>query len=152
MYFGQNNTMPSNWTGVFLATSTGAYLSASGIWHSNSDRNRKTNISAIDPEEVLAEVSTLPITSWNYKIEDGNVRHIGPMAQDFHSTFGLDGADSTHISTIDESGVALAAIQALAHRTAEIQTLKEENRQLSARLEELETLVKKLAAQSSNNK
>jgi hypothetical protein len=37
-------------------------------------------------------------------------RHIGPMAQDFYSAFGLD---DKRITTIDEGGVALAAIQGL---------------------------------------
>ena len=34
------------------------------------------------------------------------------MAQDFRAAFGL-GMDEKHIATIDEDGVALAAIQAL---------------------------------------
>jgi len=34
------------------------------------------------------------------------------MAQDFYAAFGL-GDDNKHIATIDESGVALAAIQGL---------------------------------------
>jgi hypothetical protein len=41
------------------------------------------------------------------------------MAQDFRAAFGL-GADERHIGTIDESGVALAAIQALAKENAEL--------------------------------
>ncbi len=39
-------------------------------------------------------------------------RHVGPMAQDFYAAFGL-GLDDKHITTIDEGGVALAAIQGL---------------------------------------
>ena len=50
--------------------------------------------------------------SWSYKARPGN-KHIGPMAQDFHAAFGLNGSDDTHIATVDESGVALAAIQGL---------------------------------------
>ena len=34
------------------------------------------------------------------------------MAQDFHAAFGL-GSDDRHIATVDEEGVALAAIQGL---------------------------------------
>ena len=39
-------------------------------------------------------------------------KDIGPMAQDFYKAFGL-GLDNKHITTIDEGGVALAAIQGL---------------------------------------
>jgi len=46
-----------------------------------------------------------------HKSESG-VRHLGPMAQDFYSAFGV-GVDDRHITSIDEDGVALAAIKAL---------------------------------------
>jgi hypothetical protein len=35
------------------------------------------------------------------------------MAQDFHEAFGLNGIDDKHIATMDEGGVALAAMQGL---------------------------------------
>lgn len=62
--------------------------------------------------EVLEQVAAMPITTWKFKEDDSAVRHIGPMAQDFHQAFGL-GLDDRHISTTDADGVALAAIQAL---------------------------------------
>jgi hypothetical protein len=46
------------------------------------------------------------------------VRHVGPRAQDFAAAFGV-GEDDRHIHVVDASGVALAAIQALAARLAE---------------------------------
>jgi hypothetical protein len=64
---------------------------------------------------------------------------MGPTAEDFASAFGL-GADSTGISTVDQSGVALAAIQALAN----------ENAELRARLDRLEKLLAQQAQQSTN--
>jgi len=60
---------------------------------------------------VLAQVVALPVTQWNYKAEPG-IKRIGPMAQDFHAAFHV-GGDDTSISTVDEGGVALAAIQGL---------------------------------------
>ena len=77
-----------------------------------SDRNAKENFADLDAEEVLGKVLALPITLWNYKSENHNVKHIGPMAQDFHAAFNLSG-DDLHISMGDEGGVALAAIQGL---------------------------------------
>ena len=53
-----------------------------------------------------------PMQTWKYKAETGSVRHLGPMAQDFRAAFAL-GQDDKHISTVDEGGVALAAVQEL---------------------------------------
>jgi hypothetical protein len=54
------------------------------------------------------------------------------MAQDFHAAFGLNGSDDKHISTVDESGVALAAIQGLN------QKLEKEHAELKTRLDKIE--------------
>jgi hypothetical protein len=81
-------------------------------WNSLSDRNAKTNFEAVDPEPVLNGVLTTPISTWNYRTR-GDIRHFGPMAQDFYAAFGGLGVDEKHISTEDADGVALAAIQGL---------------------------------------
>jgi trimeric autotransporter adhesin len=104
--------------GFTLYTNAGATVGAqlpagSGTWESLSDRNAKTNIVPLDDETVLDKVAALPISRWSYRTEHG-VRHAGPMAQDFYAAFGL-GEDDKHITSIDENGVALAAIKAL-HR------------------------------------
>ncbi len=54
----------------------------------------------------------MPLSTWNYKAQDDSIRHMGPMAQDFHAAFGLGVSDKL-IDTIDPDGVALAAIQGL---------------------------------------
>jgi hypothetical protein len=82
-----------------------------GTWASASDRNLKTDVARIDDAAVLDKVAALPISRWSYKSERG-VRHVGPMAQDFYAAFGV-GEDDKHITSIDEDGVALAAIKAL---------------------------------------
>jgi len=103
-----------------------------------SDRAVKTAIAAINPRSVLSKVLAMPITSWAYKT-DGNTRHIGPMAQDFHKAFGLGGSDKS-IATVDADGVALAAIQGL-H-----QMVKDKDAKITV-LEKLNaTMQKKLAA------
>src|SRR6185437_706176 len=81
-----------------------------GNFNQSSDRNLKEKFTSINPLEVLNRVASLPITSWNFKAD--TTRHIGPMAQDFYSAFNV-GTDPKHIATVDESGVALAAIQGL---------------------------------------
>jgi trimeric autotransporter adhesin len=109
------------------ATSGVALTPGSGTWASLSDRNAKTGIVPLDDVSILAKLSTLPIEAWRYKTESG-VRHVGPMAQDFYAAFGV-GVDDRHITSIDEDGVALAAIKAL-HR---------ENGQLRSRIAALQT-------------
>lgn len=88
-------------------------------WVNNSDRAMKENFSAIKSSNVLAKVTALPITTWNYKTQ--TARHLGPMAQDFYAAFGL-GQDGKHIATIDEEGVALAAIQGLNQKMNALKT------------------------------
>jgi Flp pilus assembly pilin Flp len=78
----------------------------------SSDRNKKANFAAVNAREALGRVVALPIATWNYLSQGPSVRHIGPMAQDFHTAFGV-GEDDTHINMVDANGVALAAIQGL---------------------------------------
>jgi hypothetical protein len=78
-----------------------------------NDRNAKENFAAVDGRDVLERLSGIPIETWNYKTQDPSIRHIGPMAQDFHAAFGVGGKDDKHIGTIDSDGVALAAIQGM---------------------------------------
>jgi hypothetical protein len=61
---------------------------------------------------VLDKLCGLPLATWNYRSQDKSIRHLGPMAQDFHAAFQL-GEDEKHITTVDADGVALAAIQGL---------------------------------------
>lgn len=77
-----------------------------------SDRSSKENFATVDAQEVLDRVAKLPIQTWNYKQQNPEVRHIGPMAQDFIATLGV-GESEQYINGVDANGVALAAIQAL---------------------------------------
>lgn len=77
-----------------------------------SDRNIKENFQEIDPQEILEKVAALPITRWNYIADKEDTPHLGPMAQDFYAAFGL-GDDDKRIPLMDNSGVALTAIQGL---------------------------------------
>ena len=126
--------------GYPLTMNSGAYCSSAGVWTSVSDRNAKEDFTVIAPAEVLAKVVALPITQWKYKVEPAGLKHIGPVAQDFHAAFGLGDSDRA-IGTIDESGVALAAIQGLNEKLnakdAEIQELKQSVAELTALVEKL---------------
>jgi len=101
-----------------------------------SDRNVKKDIAPVDTQAILDKVARLPISTWTYLEEPAGVRHLGPMAQDFHASFGLGNDDRTY-SSVDAHGVALAAIQALervvAAQEKRIQALERENRRLEGR-------------------
>jgi trimeric autotransporter adhesin len=130
---------------------TGVTISAGGSsWNVVSDRSRKENFLRIDGEDVLARIRALPVTTWQYRDEeDRAVRHIGPMAQDWHAAFGF-GPDATTINMSDFDGVNLAAIQALDTRTAgqasRIQQLETENARLRAQNAEMEARLRRLEA------
>ena len=125
--------------------STGAELAAgSGSWSVLSDRNVKHQVEPVDAEAVLEKVSSLPLSSWSYKAQDPSVRHIGPMAQDFHAAFGV-GEDNRRISAVDADGVALAAIQGLNQKLEEVVRDKAAKiTELEARLANLERLVEEI--------
>lgn len=118
-----------------------------GDWSSLSDRNSKDDIEALDTAAVLDALLQMPVYRWRWKGEDEGNRHIGPMAQDFHAAYGLNGDDDTHLMSVDTNGVALAAIQGLharlerenAQLRAELAALAERQQQLLARLDAMDT-------------
>jgi trimeric autotransporter adhesin len=132
--------------GVILYTNSaltaGMSMTAGGSsWNVVSDRNRKHDFAAVDGEDVLARIRSVPVNTWRYHAEPG-VRHIGPMAQDWHAAFGFS-PDQTTINMSDLDGVNLAAVQALERRTADLQTQVADR---DARIESLEARVARLEA------
>ncbi len=134
------NSSPVLTNGYFLNTSTGGYLSSGGVWTDNCDRNAKENFTPIDPVEILHRVANLPITSWNYRTEGKDVKHVGPVAQDFYAAF-TTGQDERHLAALDSAGVALAAIQGL---NAEVSAKDARISELEQSLEELKQQVREL--------
>lgn len=115
----------------------------SGTFNNNSDRNAKRELEAVDPTVILDGVARLPVSKWSYKT-DGGTRHIGPMAQDFYAAFAV-GSDNRHIATVDEEGVALAAIQGLNRKldekAAEVERLTETVKQLQETVQTLKSVL-----------
>jgi hypothetical protein len=110
-----------------------------GSWSSLSDRAAKRNLVPVDQRALLRKLNRVPISRWSYKAQQPSIRHLGPMAQDFHAAFAL-GEDNRHIDAIDSEGVALAAIQGLYRQN---QALKRQNASLSTRLARLERLMER---------
>ncbi len=119
----------------FRLTQTGN-LTISGALTEGSSRALKEEIHAVDRQAVLDKVADLPLATWQYRGQA--TRHLGPMAEDFHAAFAL-GADDKGISTLDTSGVALAAVQRLyelvQEQNAEIVELRRRLADLEAREE-----------------
>jgi hypothetical protein len=119
-----------------------------------SDRNIKTDFTAVNPQNILAKLAGLPIQNWRYTNEVAGISHVGPMAQDFKATFGL-GSDDKIIAFVDEEGVALAAIQGLNKKVdekdAEIKTLQQQNDRLAKQLNELAAAVKILEQKNQDS-
>jgi hypothetical protein len=139
----------NSWTvrasgGVTFFTDTnltsGAVLSTgSGSWSSLSDRAAKEDLQPVDGRAVLEQLARLPLSTWRYKAQAPGVRHVGPMAQDFHAVFGV-GEEERHISSVDADGVALAAIQGLN------EIVQEQKAELKAKDVQITELEKRLAA------
>ena len=123
---------------------TGCDLAAgSGSWGCVSSRYVKENFAEVDGEDVLAKISAMPVTTWNYIAENKAVRHMGPVAQDFYSAFAL-GTDSASIGMIDINGVNLAAVKALEQRTADLNAAQEQLVEKAKRIDALDERVARL--------
>jgi hypothetical protein len=138
---------------------SGGNLIIQGMLTQGSDRARKTGITAVNASEVLAKLTTLPISQWAYKHEP-TVHHIGPVAQDFKAAFDL-GVDDKHLAPGDLAGVAVVGVQAL-HRSVqelsqEVQVRDEKIAQedaeiaaLKQRLAMLEEMVSRIVAHQTS--
>ena len=131
-------------------------LSIAGTLTQNSDRNQKEAIEPVNVDDVLDRLAGLEISSWRYLRSDNGVRHIGPMAQDFHAAFGFGISENT-ISAVDAQGIAFAAIQGLNQRLiasnaelhTEVNALKSQSDEMLELAERNADLEKRLAALES---
>lgn len=137
-----NNEFAARASGGFrfrtnLTGTTGCNLPAgSGVFNCTSSRSTKENFILTNGEDILARLRKVPVSTWNYINEGQQVRHIGPMAEDFHQAFGL-GTNNISIGVQDLAGVSLAAVKALELRTAQLQEKTGEVDKLRAELNEL---------------
>jgi hypothetical protein len=81
----------------------------------------------VDNSDILNKIEQLPIRQFTAEGRNNQTKHISPVPEDFNRIFDIS-ADDNHISMLDQSGVALAGIQALLDRIE----------QLEARIAELE--------------
>lgn len=124
----------------------GAYLTSGGVWTNASSRAFKEGFAKVDVMGVLDKLVSIPVQTWFYKQAHDEGQHMGPVAEDFAATFGL-GKDTQHIGTVDESGVAFAAIQGLNQKVEhENAQLREQNADLHGQLDRVLARLDKLEA------
>lgn len=124
--FYTNATLTS---GVTLAAGGGA-------WSNLSDKNVKENIESLDKDFYLSQLDSIEVTKWNYITQDEKIKHIGPMAQDFHKHFNI-GNDSTRINSMDFDGINLLLLQAVYEKTLNYDNQNKKLTELEAELEKL---------------
>jgi hypothetical protein len=144
----------------------GAHLTYGGTWTNGSSRSFKERFVQYRPAEVLEKILQLPVEGYFYK--GTKEYHITPMAEDFYRLFGtgvheIIETDSTgqlvrrpnpdvdkYLAASDVAGVALLGVQALHEENAQlrqqISDIRTENAALRARLEQLETLMQRIAS------
>lgn len=119
-------------------------LNCTGAINGSSSAAAKMDFDALDADEVLDRLIAIPVREWSYR-NDPAVRHVGPIAEDFHDAFGL-GENNRTIATVDADGINMLAIQALERRTREIETLRREVDTLRAELHAIRAELARLAA------
>lgn len=126
--------------GVQMRLRPNGNLEIAGTLTEGSSRDIKDNVAVVDSSTVLAKLDELEISEWNYAGDD-EIRHIGPMAEEFYGAFGL-GPNAKHIAPKDLAGIALAAAKALNAETKQLrmenEALNAENREFRMRLERIE--------------
>ncbi len=143
---------------LFSGIGTGVEMEhGDNSWSSISDSSKKENFLFADGNSFLKKISVMKLGSWNYKVQDKQKRHYGPMAQEFHANFGHDGVgkigNDTTIATADIDGVMMIALQALEKRTTDqqltIDVLKKEMQDLKAMLPEQKKPVQEVRTANS---
>ena len=86
--------------------------------------------------DVLSRLNGIDVSTWNYISEGHQVRHMGPMAEDFFKAFQL-GTGNTSIGLQDLTGVSLAAIKELNRKTDELRQKTTEVEQLRDEVNQL---------------
>jgi hypothetical protein len=109
---GTARALSFRFTLVMALGGVGTALVLALLWY--RPRRSQRVIGALAPPAILERLRALPIYYWFYR-DRLDVRHIGPLAQDFNRRFRVGDSDKA-IYTVDALGVNFAAIQALAAR------------------------------------
>lgn len=127
-------------------------LPGAGSWSMISDRNKKENINLLSVSKFSDQFKQLDLFTWHYKGQ--NLVHLGPMAQDFNTLFGV-GELPNYINSIDIDGITFWGIKSLysdiknLNYGSEIDSLNNEIQNESEALELLDIRIKALYENSN---
>jgi hypothetical protein len=79
----------------------------------SEQRLSRADAHSVDPADALARLRRLVVYEW--PAEGGESGRIGPVAEDFHTRFGV-GTGPDDIAAGDPDGAIIAAVQRLAER------------------------------------
>lgn len=129
-------------------------LPGAGSWSMISDRNKKRNITLLSPLDFSAQFDSLNVMSWKYI--GHNTIHIGPIAQDFYSTFGW-GEKPYLINMIDSDGTTFLGIKKINEeinnqpKAEDVEVIENELENEKAKLEEIEQRINELYEELDHN-
>lgn len=129
-------------------------LPGGGSWSMVSDRNKKRNINLLSPTAFHAAYDSLTVSSWNYI--GNSTLHIGPMAQDFYSAFGV-GEKPYYINMIDSDGATFLGIKMLHEElkdtpsAEEVEKIENEIDKEKKELEKIEERINQLYEELDHN-
>ena len=129
-------------------------LAGAGSWSMISDRNKKFNIKLLAPLDFNQEFDSLEVLSWNYI--GHSTAHVGPIAQDFYSTFGV-GEKPYLINMIDSDGTTFLGIKKLNQELNNqptkivVEEVSKEIENEKAKLDEIEQRVNQLYEELDHN-
>jgi len=128
--------------------------SGGGSWSMISDRNKKKHIQLLQPLSFAPQFESINVFSWMYKGQ--NDLHIGPMAQDFYSTFNV-GEKPYYINMIDSDGVTFLGIKMLNEQIdelpqeREVEVVEQEIEKEKKALEDMERRINELYEELDNH-
>jgi hypothetical protein len=105
-----------------------------GAWQTPSNRQNKENITPLNYDEIMQQISQLDITRWNYKADAPTVTHIGPVAEDFYPLFKT--GKETSLAPADSAGVCLAGAKAL---SGKINSQEQQLQELQALIKDIKS-------------
>lgn len=106
-----------------IEMTSGAYVSAGGVWTNSSSRSRKENIAAITPQEALAALVELQPVAFNYK-NDQQEKYIGFIAEDVPDLVATN--DRQSLSTMDIVAVLTKVVQEQQKKIEELEARLEQ--------------------------
>ena len=111
-----------------ITSSTGASLTAGGVWTDKSSREAKENIRTLSSEEAIDTLTGLNPVRYNYKV-DRDEKHVGFIAEDVPELVATK--DRKNLSPMDIVAVLTKVVQ---EQQKTISTLREELNELKEKM------------------